>query len=90
VNGLLRDNSVMMRLALYSHDAQGLGHVRRNLSMAAGVVGSHDGSAPLIGGLRGVPELLAHERDPPSLAAALGRMLDDAALRVRLARASAP
>jgi predicted glycosyltransferase len=42
----------MTRLALYSHDAQGLGHVRRNLRIAASVVASGGGSALLVTGAR--------------------------------------
>lgn len=40
------------RIALYSHDAQGLGHMRRNLAIASRLVEAGGGSALLITGAR--------------------------------------
>lgn len=42
------------RVALYSHDAQGLGHVRRNLALAAALVAGRPGTEVLL--LTGAPE----------------------------------
>jgi predicted glycosyltransferase len=41
-----------MRIAFYSHDTMGLGHIRRNLSIAKSLVGSIDVSILLISGTR--------------------------------------
>lgn len=41
-------------LALYSHDTQGLGHIRRNIALAASLVGSDPATDVLL--LTGAPE----------------------------------
>lgn len=45
------------RLALYSHDTQGLGHVRRNSVVAAALVAKHPDTDVLL--LTGAPEATA-------------------------------
>lgn len=42
------------RIALYSHDTQGLGHIRRNISIASALVGAHPDTDVLL--LSGAPE----------------------------------
>jgi len=41
-----------MRLAFYSHDTMGLGHVRRNLAIARSLLAAHGGTALLVTGTR--------------------------------------
>jgi predicted glycosyltransferase len=42
----------MRRIALYSHDAQGLGHMRRNIAIAQALVGAAPSSILLVAGAR--------------------------------------
>ena len=49
--GTARDRGVgspQRRIALYSHDTQGLGHVRRNTMLAAAVVAADPGAQVLL------------------------------------------
>lgn len=45
-------SKVKPRLALYSHDAQGLGHMRRNLAIATALAGGDERSALMITGAK--------------------------------------
>ncbi|HEY1133864.1 MAG TPA: glycosyltransferase [Nocardioides sp.] len=49
--------SARRRVALYSHDTQGLGHVRRNIEIAAALVAAHAGTDVLL--LSGTPAAAA-------------------------------
>ncbi len=48
----MRRDTQPMRIAFYSHDTMGLGHIRRNLSIARSLVGSINVSILLISGTR--------------------------------------
>ncbi len=75
------------RVALYSHDTQGLGHIRRNLALAGALVGAHARTDVLV--LTGNPEAAVLPRPPrtdlvtlPTVRKHAGGGYDSRALRV--------
>lgn len=76
------------RIALYSHDAQGLGHVRRNLAVAGALAGIRP--APDILLLTGAPEASALSRSPGCDIVGLPGMAKDEGGRYRSRHLSVP
>lgn len=54
LGGRLQRNGVPPRVAFYSHDTQGLGHIRRNIALAASLVDQVDGTDVVL--ITGNPE----------------------------------
>lgn len=76
------------RIALYSHDAQGLGHVRRNLAVAGALSGMSPSPDILL--LTGAPEASALPRPPGCDIVGLPGMAKDQGGRYRARHLSVP
>lgn len=76
------------RIALYSHDTQGLGHVRRNIALAAALVAHEEETDVLL--LTGAPEASALPLPPHTDVVTLPTLAKDGAGRYAARRLSAP
>lgn len=76
------------RLALYSHDTQGLGHIRRNIALAASLVASDPATDVLL--LTGAPEATSLPLPPNTDIVTLPTLCKDETGRYAGRRLSAP